>query len=537
LTVRLVVAVMLALLLAFLAVRVGAFLHDTDNTKIALVAETESYAARSRLVRRIDAMIAVLRDVHDYWEAYAALPAEEWPAFQGVALDELSGLERLLWIDEASGRQLLRTRRQPALNVAPGEDQRAYIEALRRDAAGVSGEVMLGPYRGDDGHRIRIVINRADSVGMLIAELRAPTMFAEFLRDESTGYAVTVGWRDEILFERGAVDEDVHADWTRDGMVRTSLGSVLKIVHTPTTELAESMVTPALAAVLPLGFAVAGLFGLLVFENGRVNVRVKAARRAALQITELNRGLEGQVAERTEELASRNADLVTISESVTHDLRNPLNAISINLALINQRLGEQLDEEERDAFDRITSSVSSMAEILQRVVGLSLAAHSTFEPEMLSMETLVTEVFEQLQSVEPPPAAALELGELPDVEADDTLVRILVLNVLGNSLRHTRDKDPRRIGVSGRATSETEVTFCIRDNGSGLDPAEAARIFAPFEQSATQPNSEGLGLGLTIAERIVKRHGGRIWAEGTKGEGAAIYFTLGHGANEPAGRA
>jgi len=524
-TSRLIVAAVLTLVLAFLTVQVWEFLRNTDNSKIALIAESESYATRSRLIRQIDAMLDGLRDVHDYWDAYASLPLDEWPAYQGADLDQFSGLVRVLWVDEASGRQFLRTAQQPALNVAPGQDQRSAVERLRSDAEGIRGEAMLGPYPVDNGHRIRVAINRVAGSGLMIAELHAPSMLGALLQDESPGYAISVNWRDETIFSRGTAGVDIPGDWARDGRIRTSMGALLEVVHTPTAELAASLVTPALALVLPLGFSVSFLMGLLVCENGRVNVRAKAARKAELKIAELNKGLEGQVAQRTEELASRNADLVTITESVTHDLRSPLNAISVNLALVEQRVGDDLGDTEREAFTRITSGVRRMTEILERVVGLSLAAHSTFEPETLSMKELVTEVFDQLQSVEPPPPASLELGGLPEVEADDTLVRILVLNLLGNALRHTRGKDPRRIWVSGEASSAAQVTYCVRDNGCGLAEGDAERIFAPFETSAGG-NSDGRGLGLAIAERIVKRHGGCIWAEGKKGEGTAIYFTL-----------
>ena len=533
-TVRLVIAVVLTLLLAFLTVQVGSFLHETDDSKIALIAETESYAARSRLVRQIDALLAGLREVHDYWEAHAALPLEEWPDYRGTVLDQLSGLELLLWIDGENGRQFLHTAERPVLNAAPDQSQAASIAALLRDATGVRGEAMLGPFAGEGGQRIRVVINRTQGVGMLIAELHAPSLFGALLRDQSPDYALKVRWRGETLFQRGIAAVDVPEDWRREGMISTSLGSVLEVVHSPTADLTESLSTPALAAVLPLGFVISALVGLLVYENGRVNVRADAARQARQQIAELNKGLEGQVAERTEELAGRNADLITISESVTHDLRSPLNAISVNVALIEQRLGQQFEKEDGEAFERITSGVRRMAEILERVVGLSLAAHSTFEPEPLSMRALITEVFEQLSSFDPPPPAVLELDEFPDIEADDTLVRILVLNLLSNALRHTRGKEPRRVSVSGTQGANAEVIFCFRDNGSGLDADEAAHLFTSSERSAGNRRTGGTGLGLVIAERIVRRHGGRIWATGIKGEEAAIHFTLEPASDEAA---
>ena len=529
---RVIVAVIVTVLLGYLTIQQSGLLRDSENSRIALTVEVESYASRSRLIRKIDGLLQTLREVHHYWSTYASLPLDAWRPFPDDVLEQFPGLETLLWVDASGQGQFLRTADQPALNVVPDARHEARIRTLQSAAKEVSGEAMLGPY-GDNGHRITVVIKQSPGDGYLIAELHVSSMFRELLRDESPGYTVTVNWRGTTLFERDGPAVETPAAWNRDGRIRTSMGGVLEVVHAPTAELAASLVTPLLVAVLPVGFAISAMFGLLICETGRVNLRAKAARRAELHIAELNKSLERQVAERTEELAGRNADLVTITESVTHDLRGPLNAISVNLALVEQRARGALDDEAHAALQRSNSGVRRMAEILERVVGLSLSAHSTFERETLSMTSLVAEVFAQLESVEPPPPALLELGALPEVEADDTLVRILVLNLLGNALHHTRDRDPRCISVSGEEDPTTGVTFCIRDNGTGLSGEDAKRIFAPFEKSGMKRRSDSTGLGLAIAERVVQRHGGKIWAEGASDEGAAFYFTLAPAPGEP----
>lgn len=304
------------------------------------------------------------------------------------------------------------------------------------------------------------------------------------------------------------------------------MDSLLRVVHTPTSELAATLPAPVLVAVIPLGFAVSGLLGLLVYENGRVNVRADAARQAETQIAELNRGLEQEVAARTRELASRNADLVTISESITHDLRSPLNALAMNLELIGQEASERLAGEEYEAFERSRSAVRQMAGIIERVVGLSMATHATFERERLAMSALVREVFEQLHAAEPPPPVKLELDELPDIDADDRLVRILVLNLLSNSLRHTREQSERVIRVSSYHEG-CESVFCFRDNGPGFDLDMAQRLFEPFTQGddVGEGSTDGVGLGLAIVARVVDRHGGRIWAD-SRDATPAIHLTL-----------
>ena len=539
-TARIVTAAVLALLLGMLTVQFSNVMRDTDNSRVALIAETQSYATRSKLVKNVDEMLAGLRDVHDYWAGNEGLPPEQWPAYQGADLGRFAGLTRILWVDANGRAQYLRTAQAPTLSASVRLDDVGVAQGMRAAGANVDGEGLLATPERNSDHRVRVVINRAGVGGYLVADIDTQALFDAFLEDESPGYALAVEWRDLTLYTRDTAAQDIPEDWRREGLIRTSMQSLLRVVHTPTADLAEALVTPVLMAVIPLGFAVSGLLGLLIIENGRVNIRANAARKAELEIAKLNRGLEAQVAARTRELADRNADLLTITESVVHDLRGPLNSISMNLDLVAVRGETQFDEEVRDALKRSASGVRHMSEIIERVVGLSMATHATFERKSLPMAPLVEEVFERLNAVEPPPPVTLEVGNLPEAMADERLVGILALNLLGNALRHTRGRDSRIIWVDGCRNADGVTIYCVRDNGAGIDPEDASRIFEPFEQLDGDYDDEhhggGLGLGLAIAARVVKRHGGRIWAEGARGKEAAIHFTLEPGGDtqEPA---
>jgi signal transduction histidine kinase len=531
-------AVALTALCVFLALQVSSMLRDAEQSKVALIAETESYTTRSKLVRSVDSMLDSVRDLHAYWEEYSALPSEVWPQLRGLEWRDVPGISTILWFDESRDTRYLHTLQHAVLNYRPGDDEWRALEPLRRQAAAISDEAILGPFPSSDGHRFHVVVNAAPYGGTLIAVVDARAALQELLRDESPGYAIDVTWEEAVIYRRGSPATDIPSEWVREGQIRNSMGVVWKVVHAPTAGLADSLVTPALAAVLPMGLLVSGLLGLLVVENGRVNVRAAAAGKAEQRLAKLNRELEQQVAQRTEELAKRTADLETITESVAHDLRNPLNAISVNVQVLEQQLGESLGQEGQEAMERTTSGISRMAEILDRLVGLSVATRATFEPETLNMTELVAGEFERLRSVEPPPAVDFRLEPLPEVQGDSTLVQILVLNLLSNALQSTRVKSDRRISVSC-STQGGIPTFCIRDNGRGLDSEHAKRIFRPFEQLSEGASANGLGLGLTIASRVVKRHGGQIWAEGVAGREAAIYFTLepGPGPGQAEGKA
>lgn len=510
----------LTLLLGFMTTQLWNVLRDTDSSKITLITEAESYATRSRLVQQLDLLLQGLREIHDYWAANASEPVDEWSEFQGWGFAQLDGLTALLWLDETTDRHFLATPQRPELN-RPASS--AELERLGRGIAGVAGEAMLGPESVGDGQRIRVVIRSEEGGGALIAALDTRSMFASFLQDQSPGYAVEVAWRDQRLYQQGTPATGIPEDWIREGVIRTSMNTLLAVTHTPTPALAASLVTPAVAAVMPLGLAVSFLVGLLILENGRVNARAAAARDAEWRVGELNRTLERQVAERTGELQARNADLITIAESVSHDLRSPLNALSMNVELIGQHVAASSGGEAHAALRRCISGVRRMTSILDRVVGLSLAVHSTFQREPLSMQTLVKEVFEQLQSVQPEMTTELEIAPLSDVVADDVLVRILILNLLGNAIEHGGG----RIRVSCERAGEGEpVVYRFANEGCDIDAERAATLFKPFHTGEDTQAEVGRGLGLAIAERVVMRHGGRIWANADRGDQFTLHFTL-----------
>lgn len=520
---RLFIAGALTCLLSFLTVQLWNFLRDTDTAKIALITETEAYATRSRLVQQLDSLLQGLREVHDYWAANAPEAIDGWAEVQGLGFAELDGLSALLWVDEATGRQFLATPEAPEMYRPASPVEEATAERLQRGAAGVVGEAMLGPEAVDEGQRIKVVIRRDEGGGTLIAALDAQAMFASFLQDQSPGYAVEVEWRGQSLYRQGAPAAGIPESWSREGMIRTSMNALLAVTHTPTAALAAALVTPAVAAVMPLGLAVSVLVGMLVVENGRVNTRAAAAREAERRVGELNRTLESQVAERTAELQTRNADLVTIAESVSHDLRSPLNALSVNLELIGQDMASSSGREAQDALRRCMTGVRRMASILDRVVGLSMAVHSTFQREPLSMRGLVLEVFEQLRAVAPEATVELEVAPLVDVAADDVLVRILILNLLGNALEH----GGARIRVSCESAGAGKpVVYRIDNDGCDVDPGRLDTLFRLFHTGDDPQHERGRGLGLAIAERVVKRHGGHIQADTDRGDRFTIRFTL-----------
>ena len=525
---RFITSMLLAVILAVITVVTWKMLKDHQDAQIARMAETQSYAARSQLVRNIDTVFRALRDVQAYWTRYGHLPRDQWESNEGVEIARYTGIELILWSDPARGTHYVRTPEHPVFDYRPTDEEWLKYERLEVKAGSVSGDTVLGPYVDDTGkvtYEVYIAATGAQPSGTLVAVVDTEKSFTRLLLDESPGYAISIFWDDVLLHQRGETSPELPESWIRQGLVRTSLGPVWRVVHAPTAQLAESLQTPALSAVLASGLAIAMLIGLLLFENGRARSRALAAEAAEQKLADLNRDLERQIAERVQELADRSTDLETITDSVAHDLRNPLNSISVNTQLLQQQFRDVLGEEGLDALHRMSGGVKRMTEILDRLLGLSVVSHAIFHREEVDIAEFATDVFEELSATEQPPAVEFVVGDLPRADADPTLVRTLVMNLLSNALKYTRDKSQRRIELSSEKRGGV-VVYCVRDNGIGFDPASEERMFLAFERLDGNSEYDGVGLGLDIAARVVRRHGGRIWAKGRRGEGAAFYFTL-----------
>jgi light-regulated signal transduction histidine kinase (bacteriophytochrome) len=274
-----------------------------------------------------------------------------------------------------------------------------------------------------------------------------------------------------------------------------------------------------------LGLIIAVLMATLTFENWRAYSRARAAEVAENSLAKLNRNLEHEIDIRTRELSNRNEDLQTITDSVAHDIRNPLSAIAVNVRLLEEKNTGVLDESSLGILKRIAPAVSQMTAILDRMLDLSRVAHSTFSRKELDMGRLVRKIFGELTQNEPPPKVTLELSDLEKVNADKRLVKILLLNLLSNSIKYTRGKEIRTIGVDCEQKNGVTV-YRITDNGIGFSQHSSERMFEAFQRLESSKAIAGIGLGLAIVARVVWRHGGRIWAKGIPGEQAYFYFTL-----------
>ena len=234
--------------------------------------------------------------------------------------------------------------------------------------------------------------------------------------------------------------------------------------------------------------------------------------------------LELKVRDRLRELATKNRELEAFSFTAAHDLRAPLRAIlSLSEDVLRQEQ-EHLTERGVLNMRAIHESSRTMGRLVEDLLQFARTTQGNLRREMVDMTAMARAILDETQAREPDRAADTHVQDNLYVFADPTLLRALLENLLTNAWKYTANKDKAVIRVGARL-EKGDVVYVVRDNGVGFDAESATRIFLAFERVAPR-EFEGTGLGLATAQRIVERHGGRIWAEGSPGEGAAFHFTL-----------
>lgn len=527
--IRILLALLAAAIVTMAAVVIWDGLKDHEQDQISRIAESESYAARSRLVRSVDTMFRALRDVHIYWSTFGGLPRDQWADDASIELAHFEGVELILWTEPNNSLRFVRNTANPVFDYRPSAQEWARYSVFLEKAEDIDSDRLLGPYKTnqDRVHFELYLVPRNNRVdGTLIALIDTEKALDQLMAEDSPGFAITVKANDTVIYQRGEPGTDLPSSWTRSGFIENSVGTVWEVIHAPTDELAASMRTPAIDAVLYSGIAIALLIGLLLIETGRASDRAKAAVRAQTELAELNRDLEQQVADRTADLEERSRDIVTISDSVGHDLRNPLNSISANVQLLEQQYEDRLGEDGLEITAKLSSGVTQMTEILDRLLSLSTVSNVEFTRERLDLKQMAEEIFEELRVSEPGPPVAFTVDDVPDAMGESVLVQTLLMNLFSNALKYTRSEDRRSV-IFSYTMMKGIPAYYVRDNGIGFSSEFGERMFSAFERLPGSEKAEGLGLGLDIASRVVRAHQGKIWAEGEPGVGATFYFHLG----------
>jgi two-component system, NtrC family, sensor kinase len=246
-----------------------------------------------------------------------------------------------------------------------------------------------------------------------------------------------------------------------------------------------------------------------------------AEARAAKEIAEVRAAL-------VEELERKNKELDAFSYSVAHDLRAPLRSIDGFSQALLEDYADKIDDEGRRYLRYVRESAQQMAELIDNLLSLSRITRSELAPEPLDLGAIARDVAERLRRRDPQRRVELVVADGLAAEGDARLLAVVFDNLLGNAWKFSGKRADARIEV-GAAEVDGRRAFFVRDNGAGFDMAYGAKLFGVFQRLHSTAEFEGTGIGLATVQRIVHRHGGRIWAEGEVGRGACFFFTLGGG--------
>lgn len=236
--------------------------------------------------------------------------------------------------------------------------------------------------------------------------------------------------------------------------------------------------------------------------------------------------LETRILQRTAELEAANRELEAFAYSASHDLRAPLRHIEGYSAMLARELRASGSPETERLLAKIRGSTTHMGQLIDDLLRLSRFSRQALEIQRVAVQALVEEVIQDLRKEQAAPAVQVQLGELPDCRGDAALLRQVFHNLLANAVKFTRQKPEPRVEVLSES-ADGQPVYVVRDNGAGFDMQYQAKLFGVFQRLHRSDEFEGTGIGLSIVQRIVQRHGGRIWAEGAVGRGATFRFTVG----------
>lgn len=252
------------------------------------------------------------------------------------------------------------------------------------------------------------------------------------------------------------------------------------------------------------------------------------------EIRTLNQDLERRVNERTQQLQAANKELEAFSYSVSHDLRAPLRALDgFSLALL-QDAGDKLGDEGKNYCERIRAAAGRMNVLIEDLLRLSRVNLAEIRRESVDLAALARHIVARLREAEPARMAEVVIDEPIAAEGDARLLTVVLENLIGNAWKFTSKTPNAKIHIGAKETERKLVCF-VRDNGAGFDMAYAQRLFGPFQRLHSASEFPGTGIGLATVQRIVHRHGGKVWAESGIGNGSTFYFTLSVG-REDAGK-
>ncbi|MGH3188534.1 MAG: sensor histidine kinase [Streptosporangiaceae bacterium] len=256
-----------------------------------------------------------------------------------------------------------------------------------------------------------------------------------------------------------------------------------------------------------------------------ISTDITARKRAEEQVRQLNAELEQRVRDRTAELEASARELDAFAYSVSHDLRAPLRSLHGFSEVLLADYADRLDDQGREYLQRIQANVTRMGRLIDDLLRLSRVTRTGLNRERVDIGAQATEIIDEFRGAEPGRCLQTVIADDLVTTGDPHLIRLALENLLANAWKFTGKREQGIIGVGAVRQSGSQIFF-VRDNGAGFDMAYAGKLFNPFQRLHPASEFEGTGIGLAIVQRILSRHGGRIWAESEPGKGATFFFTF-----------
>jgi len=262
-----------------------------------------------------------------------------------------------------------------------------------------------------------------------------------------------------------------------------------------------------------------------VLEVFAVVTDISGRKKAEEELRKSHDELEARVKERTTDLELANKELAAFSYSVSHDLKSPLRHISGFADLLLKRFKDNPDDKARHYATLLLNASRKMGTLIDDLLNFSRIGRTEMRKRKVDLNALINGVLKDIQKELKERNINWEIDELPEVLGDESLLRLVMDNLISNAIKFTSTRPQANIKIGFRDGADT-VTVIVADNGVGFDMQYADRLFGVFQRLHTQEQFEGTGIGLANVQRIIARHGGRVWGEGVVGHGATFYFTL-----------
>lgn len=235
--------------------------------------------------------------------------------------------------------------------------------------------------------------------------------------------------------------------------------------------------------------------------------------------------LENKVKERTRELQIANKELESFSYSVSHDLRAPLRAITGYLSILKEDYSSALDDDGKNLIENVINNAQKMNVLIDSLLQFSRMERKELGKKLVPMKQIAEEVFSNVREQEGNHPIEFTIEDLPDIEADEMLIKQVWTNYISNAIKYSQYSSVSKIHIDYKENKDN-VEYFIKDNGVGFDMQYSSKLFGIFQRLHTHDQFAGIGIGLSIVQRIVLKHGGKVWAEAKPNEGATFYFSL-----------